>query len=123
MLFRSAPERRSRALGSRARHQRGDTEAGCALTRQAECAESSGGLSADERERLREPARLLRAVDHAIRLVTGRGAAQLPRGPRAELVAELAGGFLGEDLTAEALSRRLEETRQGVRTIYLRVFA
>lgn len=97
--------------------------AGCPLTQQAECAESSDGLSASERGQLGEAARLLRTVDHAIRLVTGRGAAQLPRGPRAELVAELAGGFLGESLTAAALARRVEEVRQGVRRIYGRVFA
>ncbi len=96
--------------------------AGHPLTEQVERLENSGALSANERGQLREAARLLRAADHAIRLVTGRGAGHLPRGSRAEQVAELAGGFLAEPLSAGSLAKRLEETRQGVRAIYLRVF-
>jgi glutamate-ammonia-ligase adenylyltransferase len=93
------------------------------LTGQGERAEGSSRLSGDERFQLHAAACVLRAADHAIRLVTGRGTAQLPRGPRAELVAELAGGFLGEDLTTEMLVKQVQAARESVRAIYLRVFA
>ncbi len=80
-------------------------------------------LSADERNLLMRATRLYRAVDHALRLVTGENTARLPRGPRAELVAQLAGSFLGEPMTASLLAARLAETRRNVRAVFQRVFA
>lgn len=78
--------------------------------------------STEECRCLLEAARLLRAIDHAIRLVSGRPSAQLPTGPRAEAVAELAGRWLGESLSPEALARRLADSRRAVRAVFERVF-
>ena len=69
-----------------------------------------------------EAARLLRAVDHALRLVTGRATSAFPAGPRSEAVAELAGRWLGEEFSAATLAARLAERRHPVRAIFLRFF-
>ncbi len=90
--------------------------AGIPLSRQIELAVLA------EPEQLRAAARLLRTVDHAIRLATGRPGAQLPRGPRADAVAELASGWLGESFPPASLAARLEEARRGVRRQFQRVF-
>jgi hypothetical protein len=79
-------------------------------------------VDTDEREQLCEAARLLRAVDHALRLVTGRAPAAFP-GPRSEAVAELAGRWLGEEFSAATLAARLAERRHAVRAVFLRFFS
>ncbi|MFQ5778408.1 MAG: hypothetical protein ACE5IP_10420 [Terriglobia bacterium] len=80
------------------------------------------GLTGEEQSALQAAARFMRAVDHAIRLVTGRSVPRLPTGRRAELVAELTGGWLEESLEPAGLAHRLEETRRSVRRLFLRVF-
>ena len=65
---------------------------------------------------------MLQAVDHAIRLVSGHSTATLPSGPRAEVVAELVGRWVGETLNAESLKSRVSETRRNLRAHFLRAF-
>lgn len=96
--------------------------AGLPWLRQLDALGAETGLTSDERSTLQTAARFLRAVDHAIRLVTGRSVPQLPAGRRAELVAELAGGWLDESLEPVGLAQRLEETRRSLRALFLRVF-
>ena len=79
-------------------------------------------LSSEERTELREAARLFRAVDHAIRLATGKNTPQLPSGARLEVVAELTGRWLAETLSGAVLTTRLSEARQSVRGVFSRVF-
>jgi glutamine synthetase adenylyltransferase len=79
-------------------------------------------MSAEERGELKQAARLFRAVDHAIRLVTGKSAPQLPSGAKLEAVAELAAQWLHEPLSGAVLTTRLSEVRQSVREIFNRVF-
>ena len=79
-------------------------------------------LSGEERKELREAARLFRAVDHAIRLTTGKNTPQLPTGARLEVVAELTGRWLNETLSGAVLVTRLSEARQSVRAVFNRVF-
>ncbi len=76
----------------------------------------------EDKQLLRQAARFLRATDHAVRLVTGRATAQLPVGPRAEAVAELAGRWLGRRLDGAALADSLAEARRAVRGVFQRVF-
>lgn len=102
------------------RHE-GLSLSGRALAEQVELVGGAGELSAEEREQLQDAARLLRGVDHGLRLATGQTTARLPKGPRAETVAELAGSCLGETLTAATLAARLEETRRAVRAVFWRV--
>ncbi|MFQ5662256.1 MAG: hypothetical protein ACE5HL_00285 [Terriglobia bacterium] len=79
-------------------------------------------VSATEGEQLRAAARLLRAVDHAIRLASGQSAPRLPAGPRSEVVAELTGTWLGERMSPASLAQQLAETRRALHAIFLRVF-
>ncbi|MFQ5723213.1 MAG: hypothetical protein ACE5G6_01880 [Terriglobia bacterium] len=76
----------------------------------------------EDQQLLRPAARFLRATDHAVRLVTGRATAQLPVGPRAEAVAELAGRWLERDFSAATLADSLAEARRVVRGVFQRVF-
>jgi len=96
--------------------------AGQSLREQVDGWAAAAPLADDEREQLRQAARLLRAVDHALRLVTGRAPAAFPAGPRSEAVAELAGRWLGEEFSAATLAARLAERRHAVRAIFLRFF-
>ncbi|MCI0402541.1 MAG: hypothetical protein L0212_03345 [Acidobacteria bacterium] len=79
-------------------------------------------LSGEERRKLSEGARLFRAVDHAIRLATGKNTPQLPSGARLEVVAELAGRWLDEPLSGAVLVTRLSEARRSVRAVFDRIF-
>lgn len=98
------------------------SQAGRPCHQQVEGLPVEAGLSSGDGSVLREAATALRSVDHASRLATGRSTPRLPTGPRAEVIAELAGTWLGETLTAEALSARLAETRRQLREVFLRVF-
>jgi glutamate-ammonia-ligase adenylyltransferase len=82
----------------------------------------AGELSPQDGQELRQAAHLLQAVDHAIRLVSGHSTPTLSSGPRAEVVAELAGRWVGEALNAESLKSRVSETRRNLRAHFLRVF-
>ncbi len=79
-------------------------------------------LSGEERTKLRESARLFRAVDHAVRLATGKNTPQLPSGAKLEAVAELAGRWLDESLSGAVLVTRLSEARRSVRSVFNRMF-
>ncbi len=79
-------------------------------------------LSSEERNQLREAARLFRAVDHAIRLATGKNTPQLPAGAKLDAVAELTGRWLNETLGGAVLITRLSDARQSVRAVFNRVF-
>ncbi|MBI4465987.1 MAG: hypothetical protein HY656_00980 [Acidobacteria bacterium] len=103
--------------------QGAESLAGRSLREQVERWAPAGAASEEEQKSLQEAARLLRAVDHAIRLATGRATPHLPVGPRAELVAELAGRWLGESFTPGALADRLAGLRAAVRAAFLRGFA
>ncbi|MFQ5696219.1 MAG: hypothetical protein ACE5HB_09540, partial [Terriglobia bacterium] len=95
--------------------------ADCPLARQAEIA-AGEELSADDRRLLAAAARLLRAVEHATRLVTGQSASLLPAGAARAAIAELTGRWLGEPLRAEDLARQLGDMRARVRALFERVF-
>jgi glutamate-ammonia-ligase adenylyltransferase len=81
-----------------------------------------GGLGEEEQVRLSESAHLLRTVDHAIRLVTGRATAQVPAGRQGEAVAELAGRWLGESLSPALLAVRVGQSRDRIRQSFLGFF-
>jgi glutamate-ammonia-ligase adenylyltransferase len=95
--------------------------AGRAWTEQIENL-SSAELGAEERQTLREAVRLFRAVDHAIRLATGKNAPQLPSGAKLDIVAELTGRWLSEPLSGAVLATRLSDARRSVRSVFERVF-
>jgi len=78
-------------------------------------------LSVEERKELEEAARLFRAVDHGIRLATGKSTPQLPSGARLEVVAELTGRWLNETLSGAVLTTWLSDARQSVRGVFHRV--
>ncbi len=82
----------------------------------------TAGLLRDEDARaLREGAAFLRALDHAIRLVTGKAADGLPEHVgHAEAVETLARrwGLIGGEQT---VASRLQETQRLVRYVYRRV--
>ena len=79
----------------------------------------SAGLMNDEDSKvLTEGANFLRAVDHAIRLVTGKAIDGLPdRAGHAEAVANLARRW-GLIAGSETVAQSLQETRQRVREVY-----
>jgi len=79
-------------------------------------------FSRPEGEELRNAARLLMTTDHAVRLATGQGSARLPGGQRGENAAELAGRWLGEELTPVRLAARLGNVRELVRRFFVEVF-
>lgn len=98
------------------------SQAGHPLPMQVELLAAAAGLEQEESEELREAAQWLRLADHAVRLATGQGSARLPRGPRAEAVAELASRWSGEALSATALSGRIGEVRKRLRKHFARIF-
>ncbi len=100
----------------------GASVAGQSLWEQVERWTAAAPVNPGEREQLCAAARLLRAVDHALRLVTGRATSAFPAGPRSEAVAELAGHWLGEEFSAATLAARLAERRRAVRLVFERVF-
>jgi glutamate-ammonia-ligase adenylyltransferase len=81
-----------------------------------------GGLGEEEQVRLSESAHLLRTVDHAIRLVTGRATAQLPAGRQGDAVAELVGRWVGESLSPALLAVRVGQSRDRIRKSFLGFF-
>ncbi len=98
-------------------------QAGRSWQQQIETLRDEGVLTDGDAHRLAEAARWLRAADHAIRLATGRSTPQLPTGPRLEVVAELAGRWLGESISGAVLTTRLAEERRAARAVFEQVFA
>ncbi len=98
-----------------------DCPAGANTAEQTAALQTAGALSAEDAQTLSGGAAFLRAVDHAIRLVTGKPAEGLPEHVgHAEAVERLARrwGVVGED---EALAERLRETQRQVRYAYRRL--
>ncbi len=85
--------------------------------------EKMGHLERAEAEFLLETATFLRAVDHALRIVTGRAAARLPdaAGER-DMVARLVSLWTGRRSTAESLEGEIGNLRQGTRRLFDAVF-
>ena len=88
---------------------------------------SAGVIQAEDAQAMSEGAAFLRAVDHAIRLVTGKPAQGLPEHVgEAECVESLVRkwGLLGQpgsERGEESLARRLREVQQQVRYVYRRL--
>lgn len=86
--------------------------------------ENAGAIRADDAQALASGAAFLRAVDHAVRLVTGRPAEGLPEHiGHAMLVEKLARGWglLKNDQDEQPLSRRLRQVQEQVRYVYRRL--
>ncbi|HXE74697.1 MAG TPA: hypothetical protein VNN18_03530 [Candidatus Xenobia bacterium] len=98
------------------------SQAGRSWAQQIEVLRDEGALTDGDAERLAQAAKWLRALDHAIRLATGRSSPQLPTGPRLEIVAELAGPWVGETLSGSTLVARLAEQRRAARAVFQQVF-
>ena len=98
------------------------SQAGRSWSQQIETLRDEGVLTDGDAHRLAQSARWLRAADHAIRLATGRSSPQLPTGPRLEVVAELAGRWLGESVSGPVLATQLAQERQAARAVFERVF-
>ncbi len=101
--------------------QRLATPAGANMPEQIAALRAAGCLRDEDAETLLAGAAFLRAVDHAIRLVTGKAAAGLPEHVgHAEAVESLARkwGLIGEGQT---LAPCLRDTQQRVRYVYRRV--
>lgn len=97
--------------------------AGRHLGAQVDSAPASGRLSEDDRGILARAAVFLRALDHSLRLATGRSTPSLPPRTRLEPVTVLLGRILGEAVSTGELPVRLEETCHQVRSVYNNVFA
>ena len=98
------------------------SQAGRVWSQQIAVLREEGAITDGDAHRLAQAARWLRAVDHALRLATGRSSPQLPTGPRLEVVAELAGHWLGEPLSGSTLMTRLAEERHAARAVFQQVF-
>ncbi|MFQ5926396.1 MAG: hypothetical protein ACE5MH_03075 [Terriglobia bacterium] len=97
--------------------------AGRHLQAQVESVPGGGRLGDDARGVLARAALFLRALDHSVRLTTGRATPNLPPPSRLEPVTLLLGRLLGEAVSTGELSLRLEQTCQQVRRIYNNIFA
>ena len=95
---------------------------GRSLVQQVELLHERDVLKTDGSKVLIRGARFFRTVDHAIRLVTGKSSPVLPGGTRGEVVAQLAGQWLGETWSHDTLLTQLADTRQAVRAVFERVF-
>ena len=80
-------------------------------------------LSAEDAGTLIGASQFFRAVDHAVRLATGRSSPVLPAGPRGLAAAQLAGRWLGEPLSPAGLATRLADHCRYVRRIFNRIFS
>jgi [glutamine synthetase] adenylyltransferase / [glutamine synthetase]-adenylyl-L-tyrosine phosphorylase len=89
------------------------------VLRQIAALESAGALSPGEAQTLRSAAQLYRAVDHAVRLITGHPAEQAPEPPLEGRVARLLADWRIPQ--AESLARGIEAARHEVRALYNRV--
>ncbi len=99
------------------------SQAGRSWPQQIETLREEGALTDGDAHALAQAGRWLRAADHAIRLASGRSSPQLPTGARLEVIAELAGRWLGESLSGPELAKRLAEERRAARALFDRVFA
>ncbi len=79
-------------------------------------------LAAEARDLLARAALFLRALDHSVRLATGRATPALPPRARCEPVAELLGRLLGQPVGTAELRLLVEQTCQQVRCVYDEVF-
>lgn len=96
--------------------------AGRKLQVQVEDLPESCGLGAEGRGLLARAAFFLRALDHSVRLATGRATSTLPPRARSEPVAELLGRLLNQPVGTAELRLLLEQTCQQVRRVYEEVF-
>lgn len=96
--------------------------AGRHLAAQVESLPADRRLSEEDRAGLAQASLFLRALDHAIRLATGRPNSTLPPRTRWEPVATLLGRVLGEAVSTGELPLRLEQTCRQVSAIYDKVF-
>ena len=85
--------------------------------------ERMGQISMAQGEVLREGAIFLRAVQHALRLVSGRSDTELPQGgPAAVHLAQLAERWFPESLQGRSLPAAIEDVMARVRRVFLEVF-
>jgi glutamate-ammonia-ligase adenylyltransferase len=85
--------------------------------------ESMGQLRADQARILREGAVFLRAVEHALRVSTGRADGELPlAGPRGEAFARLAERWLPDSLRGRPIADSLHSVTRGVRAVFQEIF-
>lgn len=85
--------------------------------------ERMGQISAAQAAVLRQGAVFLRALEHALRLASGRADTELPRvGSSAAAFARLARRWFPEPLRGRPLAETLEEVMAGVRRVFNEVF-
>jgi len=96
--------------------------AGRNLQTQVEDLPALCSLGAEAGQLLARAALFLRALDHSVRLATGRAASTLPPPARSKPVAELLERFLGQPVGTAELRWLLEQIRQQVRRVYEEVF-
>ncbi len=98
---------------------RGIAPAAGHVLRQIAALESAGALDTANARTLREAALLYRSIDHAIRMVTGRSANQLPEPALAGRVAQLLKAW--QVTVAGELEEAIGNARKQVRELYKRV--
>ncbi len=88
---------------------------------QIDALEQARLISSEDASALREGAAFLRSVDHAVRLVTGRPAEQLPERAGLRAAVENLTERWGLVQSAKVLETRLREVQQQVRYVYRRI--
>jgi glutamate-ammonia-ligase adenylyltransferase len=85
--------------------------------------EKMGHLERADAEFLQEATTYLRAVDHGLRIVTGRASERLPQaGPDRDRVASLLRRWTNTNTTAESLDEELAKLRERMRRLFDSVF-
>lgn len=85
--------------------------------------EKMGHLERSDAEFLLRATTLYRAVDHSIRIKSGRAESRLPQSqPELDSLAELVGRWTGPHAAGAALERQLAETRESMRELFERLF-
>jgi len=111
----------------RIRHRLGlGLGAGANMPRQVAAVAAAGAVSADDAHTLTAGAACLRAIDHAVRLATGRPARGLPeRSGHAESVEHLLRlwSFVKINEPGDSVRAQLARTQQELRSVYERVLA
>ncbi len=96
--------------------------AGKHLAGQIQTAPTDKRLNEGDLDALARDAFFFRALDHSIRLATGRALPTLPSRSSLEPVSVLLGRVLGEDVSSGELLIRLEQTCQHARSVYNKFF-
>ena len=97
--------------------------AGKHLAAQIQTAPTDQRLGEHDLDTLARDAFFFRALDHSIRLATGRALPTLPPRSHLESVSVLLGRVLGEDVSTGDLLIRLDQTCQHVRSVYNKFFS